>query len=357
MGSLGDRERVNEQSSDFKLAERVASYPSVANLIDLSKGYYQAAKDASPIVAFASGNLETGINHYVVPTVNNLLDSSTYQVYARPILVRADGMANVALDSAETNAQKLKDGLEKNKEALYQRSNDLIEITQKKIVDPVDGFLKESIVGLPINKALDLTERVAVGVLEVKVDHDGNVGPIYRSAALSKQVSDQTLQKLHNLSLRAPEKINAMQYTVDLIEFAKKSLDELNIKIHQKVEDGTVLVKELPQKAKDQWNTRLSDAITAIHTANQIISSKIPPEVLEKVQELRKAAIIRLEGAEDATLYEAVVNKSSTVLNETANSILQYKDDHQVLAVAYDKLTNVLHSLVSVLDKSKTKSN
>lgn len=102
----------------------------------------------------------------------------------------------------------------------------------EKLVVPVDHYLKESKLALPLNKLLDVTETVVNSYIlspelketkeeeEIKAmaDYEKYNGPVFRAGKISLKLQRQAFSKLKNLSLRTPERLKSMVHTVDLIQ-------------------------------------------------------------------------------------------------------------------------------------------
>jgi len=105
-----------EQTPEFHLTARVAAYPLVSQLLATGKEYYNWGKEKSSVVAYAESTLESGLN-YLAPKVEEVLESETYKSYARPVLVKADNLANSALDSVEPRVSKIIGNLENTRDS------------------------------------------------------------------------------------------------------------------------------------------------------------------------------------------------------------------------------------------------
>eukprot|EP01118_Nematostelium_gracile_P010904 TRINITY_DN3825_c0_g1_i1.p1 TRINITY_DN3825_c0_g1~~TRINITY_DN3825_c0_g1_i1.p1 ORF type:complete len:341 (+),score=123.11 TRINITY_DN3825_c0_g1_i1:130-1023(+) len=114
------QEQNVENDSSFHLASRVANYPYISQLISTGMDYYNWGKDYSPLVAFAEMKIEEGIN-YLQPKVEQALESATYKDTVRPVLLKADAIANSVLDVAEPKIVDLVSTLEEKK-ASYMES-------------------------------------------------------------------------------------------------------------------------------------------------------------------------------------------------------------------------------------------
>jgi rubrerythrin len=119
------KEEQVETESSFHLASRVANYPYISQLIATGLDYYNRGKDYSPLVAFAELKIEEGIQ-YIQPKVEQALDSATYKETVRPVLLKADNLANTMLDVAEPKIVDLIASLEEKKTA-YKESVDKLK--------------------------------------------------------------------------------------------------------------------------------------------------------------------------------------------------------------------------------------
>jgi len=324
------------QTSDFKLPARVASYPAVSKVIETGREYYNWGRENSFVVAYAESSLEEGIQ-WLESKVEPYLET------AKPLLVLADGFGCTTLDSVETNALKFKEALEQ---------------VQQNYVTPVDEYLKDSFVARPLNIALNVTERVVDHYLPQKKE-DGTLihGPISKTTYLSKRIQHEAFAKLQHLSLRTPERLNAMEFTVDLIKYASQALDtgliSLNQTLSKSVETGTQYIKDAPKEVKEKIQTATHDALAAITTAVETLSNQIPTEIATKFGQFREATITK--GEDQVKRFYSVAGNSSKLLHELSTSISSYTSRNevipqQVISSSFTNLHNILDSLLTLVE-------
>jgi len=141
-----------------------------------------------------------------------------------------------------------------------------------------------------------------------------------------REFKKQAFVKLHNLSLRTPEKLNAMEYTVDLIKYAAHSLDNgivtLNQTFNKGFEAGATLIKEAPREVKDKVRNVTHDALAALSTAAEVISKQIPTEISTKFNQIKEVTITKGDGT--VHFFSQVAQSSSNLLHEMSSNIGTY---------------------------------
>jgi len=264
----------------------------------------------------------------------------------------------------------LKNNYDATREAIEQRVTTVKKVTygameqvQQKYVNPMDEYLKDSLIVRPYNIALDVTEKMVDKILpeEKEAERDQQqkliLGPISKTTYLSKRIQQQAFSKLHHLSLRTPEKLNAMEYTVDLIKYAAQALDggvtSLNQTFSKGVEAGTIMIKEVPKEVKEKIQNATHDALAALHTAIEVISNQIPVEISSKFNQIKEATIAK--GDESLSFFSQVAQTSSNLLHDVGANIGDYISRGevipiQILSSAYGTLHKVLDNLVSIVE-------
>jgi len=343
-------EEPHVQEFESKVVNRVTNYPAVSNAIETAKEYYKWGKETSPIVASVQSTIEGGIQ-YILPTVQPIFENA--MVTAKPILISADNLGSSALDKAEENAQKFKENFETTRVVVAQK------------VATVDEYLKDSLVALPLNIALEVTEKAVDKYLPNEDVKKGEIrGPISKTTYISKRIQHEAFAKLQNLSLRGPDKLNAMEYTVDLIKYAAGALDSgvntFNQTVQKGVQTGSTLIKEAPKEVKEKIQMATQDALAAIHTAVEVISKQIPTDVTTKFNQLKDAAFNYKEG-DQLSLFANVAQSSSKLLHEATDTISGYLARKetipaQILSSTYTNLNKVLDNLISLVTPAQTES-
>jgi len=101
---------------------------------------------------------------------------------------------------------------------------------------PVNTYLQNSYLNVPLNKAMDVTEHLCDRYLpEIESDNEEEnnrfaepefegEGPVFRAGKLSKKFKRQAFSKLKNLNLRNTA-TNPLPYCVDLINYAATNFD------------------------------------------------------------------------------------------------------------------------------------
>jgi len=336
-------------SQDYKLVSRVSSYFVVSKVIETSMECYNWGKKTSKVVAFAETSLEGGIQ-WLKPKVEPLLDSPTYKTYAEPLLMKADSLGCAALDSVENRAFKLKSNYHSTKNALENGVHtaksvtyDAIEKAQEKIVVPMDDYLKESVVATPINMALNVTESMVNRILpedsivadkQEEEEDIKTIGPIRRTSRLSKKA----FAKLHHLSLRAPERLMSMKFTVDLIKYSAESFDQHFSSVARsamkKAATTTEFIKKAPKKIKEKVH---HDATAVMNVVVSVVSNRVPLSVSTRVQQLKEASIARARSL--------LAQPSAKVLRHWSSVIAEYVNQKHTLA------RGLLSNFFSLVDK------
>jgi len=336
-------------SQDYKLVSRVSSYFVVSKVIETSMECYNWGKKSSKVVAFAETSLEGGIQ-WLKPKVEPLLDSPTYRTYAEPLLMKADSLGCAALDSVENRAFKLKSNYQSTKNALengvHTAKNvtyDAFEKAQEKIVVPMDDYLKESVVATPINMALNVTESMVNRILpedsivadkQEEEEDIKTIGPIRRTSRLSKKA----FAKLHHLSLRAPERLMSMKFTVDLIKYSAESFDQHFSSVARsamkKAATTTEFIKKAPKKIKEKVH---HDATAVMNVVVSVVSNRVPLSVSTRVQQLKEASIARARSL--------LAQPSAKVLRHWSSVIAEYVNQKHTLA------RGLLSNFFSLVDK------
>lgn len=369
----------------FRLINRVISYPAVTTLLESAKGYYSSAKGSSDLVKKSCETFEStleGSLHWIQPRVEPVLESNL----AKPLLSTVDDFGCRQLDRIE------------NISKVYQNSRQLIEARvtdiktstiayaeagkqtlETKVVPNVDSYLKDSLIAGPLNLAITVTERVADRILPQEQQEEksknenqdqsaGNEqnqqvalstsGPIYRAGKLSKRISNQTLTKLRNLSLRTPDRVQAMTYCVDLIQYAADHLDagvkSTNAKL---MEVGKkVHISEVTEKLQQTS----SDAFKALSTAVEVLASHVPGPVNDlraKTLENLRVRVQELKSRKEVTAFVQVAQNGVAKLKEANGSLTHYIESNGQLPLQLTKVTglvnNVLDSLTTQLNLEK----
>jgi ElaB/YqjD/DUF883 family membrane-anchored ribosome-binding protein len=361
-----------EGESTWTSVTRVANYPAVSNLVETAKGYYNAAKEASPTANFVGEKLEASVQgsyNWIAPKVEPVLHNETVQKVAKTV----DETLNKGLDTLESKVEQLKE-VKTNLEGKVET----IKATTYTVIEGADSYLKDSVVGKPITAALNATEKY---LPEEPQQEQGDAkpneqGPILQAARISWKIQQQALAKLKDLSLRSPDKISAMQYTVDLIQYAATSLDNGVHAVGGKIQKGVENVtegakymyeapKQLSKDASEKLVKTAHEAADALNTAITTLSQHVPKPVTERVHQTldvlkhtKETIQLKAEGV-DLTLFYNIANKGSETLHEVTKILSEYvaKGEEvpaQVLNAATTRVYDTLDSIVAYLDKHTT---
>jgi len=365
----------------LQIVERVQKYESVNNWFTSVKQLYNQTKNSSSLVKYGCETLESNVAtgyQWVAPKVEPLTQSTLYKKTAEPLISTVDNLSCQSLDVLEKTydtyqKSSLKPVVEQKIELARSKTQEAVETAAKyaekgkemaiKTVEPVDNYLQSSVLGVPLNKFLDTTEVICdhyfpedpqasatpEPVKEGKVEEEktpipvqagpvSKEGPLFRGGKLSKRVQKGLTRKLTNLKLRSPEQLQAMKYTVDLIQYAASSLEKgaqttnafVSDTFHKGVEFGSTqinTVKETSTKLVDNTRTRVQvltkDALDSVNKAIEILSNQIPTEELKKVNSVATAKDFVLHQAEAFNLqqFQNLVPTSLEKLNHMKDVI------------------------------------
>jgi len=332
---------------------RVVNYPMVSSAWTSATQYYSAAKEKSSLVKYGcelvESNIEKGMKLVVEPVIQN----EHVKRYSEPILTKVDEIGCKQLDKIENVSEKLVDTYSSSKQMIETKvtsiTNDIKttkHTIEDKVVPPVDNYLKHSVLSVPINATLNVTERVVDTILpadekEKIVDLDQpeeklEVGPVIRAGRMTKKYQKRALDKLQNLSLRSPAQIGSLKYTVDLIQYAATTLDSSAKLARDYVEETTqTTTKRIKEKThegvedvKKQIHVLSSDALNHLHSAVESLKTHVPEPVVaiptatyfvikDKIANLTS----HLENLKDLAHYSTVASQAATLLRESTNTI------------------------------------
>jgi chaperonin cofactor prefoldin len=223
----------------------VSQYPAVSSLIETSKEYYQWGKEKSTVVAFAENKLETGLN-YLAPKVEGVLESETYKNYAKPLLVKADGLANTALDSVENNAARIKANLESTKDKYTVAFQKLQELTLR---TP------------PLEHTLDLIKYAQQSLEGGLQSVQKGVGT---GVTMVKEAPKEVKEKIHTATQDA---IAALHTAVDVLS---KQFPQTSTKLHELKE--AALAKKEGETEVSLFSSLAQTSSTLLHEVGSTIS-------------------------------------------------------------------------------------
>jgi len=322
------------------------------------------------------------------------------------------------------------DRLEKISETVQSSTKAIIETTKtvsdnlnQKVVVPVDEYLKESKLAAPLNAVLDVTEGIVNRILppmesekedlgqpadqktsgeenkeqeeeeEEEDEEDGEdeeedeeeeaeeeitipekptktVGPVIRASMISKSVQRRAFAKLKGLALRSPDKIQRMNYVVDLIQYAASNLDgagklftesvQKSVEyVHDKEKTVVAAVPDFNEVRRNFQKAALNASEALVTAANAIshMSPTIKALPLQTYDALRRKAS-SLRTRKEVEAFAKLCQKGTVKLQE-ANAVLQnYIRSHekipQQLVFVTEAINVVLESFISEDNKQGT---
>eukprot|EP01115_Flamella_aegyptia_P001273 TRINITY_DN12071_c0_g1_i1.p1 TRINITY_DN12071_c0_g1~~TRINITY_DN12071_c0_g1_i1.p1 ORF type:complete len:500 (-),score=259.18 TRINITY_DN12071_c0_g1_i1:22-1521(-) len=415
--SVGDdtpQTTTPDQDNKLKTLTKVVSNPYVSSILENAKGYYNYAKDKSSIVKYASNKVETNLEYgvkWVAPKIEPVLQTELYKKY-EPLLRKADDFGAQQVDKIEKMTEKLTETYSQSKQMIEQKvtnitndlkatTNALVEVSihtfEEKIVPPVDNYLKGSVLSVPLNATLTITEQICDQILpkEQTETKEGKqeekettptekpqaetAGPVIRAGKLSRRIQREAFKKLSDLSLRPPEVRDAMKFSVDLIHYAATQIDTTTKFANQYVADSvnktttslsngvkvskdklkatlTVQQKNF-QDAREKVHVMTDEALKALHIAIENLSKQVPQPVSQKAQETystiqnRSAALFaKLESNKELKAFTEVAKSSVAKLNETTHQLTQYAATASDALLHVQLVQSVTKSLTSVMD-------
>jgi hypothetical protein len=224
-----------EKPQESVFLTRVFSYSVVTNAITFSKDLYSHAKEYS-LVRYgcerAEENLSQGYK-WLAPRLQPVLENPTVQKYSQ----KAENLGCAALDKLDQASTTLNETFAQSSKTV---ENSLATVTQSvnTKIDTLDTYLRDSLLAFPLNKTLDITEKVVnmiaeepetpkEGKQEETKDQVAAVvpcGPIRRTQILSKKLQREAMCKLKHLTMRSQERLQSMTH-VDLIQYAHNHID------------------------------------------------------------------------------------------------------------------------------------
>jgi len=235
--------------TDLRLLNRFISYPVVSSFLTNAKTYYDSVAEKHPAVKTASEKtlnyVQAGLQTFVLPTVQPVVKSDVYKKYSGVLLATVDEYGNSGLDTVEKLQTLTQSTLASSKQTLEKKVLQIKDQLhpsqlQENVVVPLDGYLKKSLIAIPIGRVLSMAEGLCDTYIpeknlsnegkEIPKEKDLKVGssdgPVFRATKISKRLHNVAMSKLHNLSLRTPDRLNTMNHCVDLISYAANYLDK-----------------------------------------------------------------------------------------------------------------------------------
>lgn len=387
-----------QEQDHYKIVSRVISYPLVSNAWTSASQYYSAAKEKSSIVKYGCGLLESNIELGRTKLVEPVLNNEMVKKYSEPILSKVDEFGCRQLDKIESVSERIVDQYSSSKQMLETKvttishdikatSSTVVEIgkhtLEEKVVPTVDNYLKNSVLSVPINVALDVTEKVCDKILpppkveeQKEEEKASESGPVLRAGRLGKKLHSRAFAKLKDtqLALRSPEKVQSLKYTVDLIQYAATQLDS-TAKAAQTLFNDTVqkttnvavaataVIVETQQKNVKEVKTQVveltASALAALHSAIDALSKQVPEPVAtashntyESLKQKTTAITTQLESIKDYAQLSVVAKKSSEKLQEATVLLqqLESKVESYLPATVVTQLHSILDTSLNLLN-------
>eukprot|EP01117_Protostelium_nocturnum_P018178 TRINITY_DN754_c0_g1_i1.p1 TRINITY_DN754_c0_g1~~TRINITY_DN754_c0_g1_i1.p1 ORF type:complete len:361 (-),score=126.98 TRINITY_DN754_c0_g1_i1:53-1135(-) len=335
---------TQSQDEQYKLVNRVLSYPTVSHWVGVSKEYYTYAKDNSSLVKSVSENLErqveTGTKLYrerVAPSVGTVVSPvlSTVDTFGCKQLDRMENLGEVyqsSKKSLETKVVELRDSGSKYTSQLPNA------------VPALDNYLKTTpYLGPVLNAALNVTERVADRVLpsvEVKEgEKKENEGPVYRAANLTVRVGSGLSAGLQDLRVRTPEvSKQSLQACLNLVNKAKENLTE-GVQYLESLKN----LNEVSEKVKGFTQ----ESYKSLLEVYSVLSAQVP----ENLREKSTKTLNGLASRKEVVAFTDVLKANAAKLQSATEALSEYIKKNEKLpnqlASVTDALNTVLESLVS----------
>jgi len=237
-----------------------------------------------------------------------------------------------------------------------------------------DTYLKDSFLATPLNKVLEVTEKVADLYLpgsenpkeEVEVTGTENQGPVLKAGVLSKKIQKNALLKMKNLKIemRSAESVKKMEYVVDLIKYAQTNLDNSvqATKAYLEEEKNKLQQVKLEDVSKSIQKST-SYAISSISAVVNEMSKQaiaLPQKTYQTVSEKAEKVRVQINSATEASTFLAVASNNVAKLNEVVTLLASQGSavSQSVMAQASQTLNTILSSLIATgkPQPSKTQS-
>jgi len=243
--SSNSQKKVPEtDKSGNVLVNRVLSYSLVNSVVGVSKNFYNSAKEYK-IVRLGVEQAETGYQNWVAPRLQPILENATVQKYSH----QAEVLGCSALDKIDQASATIHETYSQSAKSVEKT---LVGVTEKveSQINSFDTYLRDSVLGVPFTKTLDLTESVVdrfilsteqeVKGKEEKLEEEEEeveekeqekkdsvqvlaksaLGPIKRTQQLTLKLKRDALFKLKHLSFLSSEKL---PYVSDILHYAENN--------------------------------------------------------------------------------------------------------------------------------------
>lgn len=377
-------------TEDYKLISKVASNSYVNTLWENALGYYNTAKGKSDFVKRSCETLETSVERGV-KWAEPALHSDMVKKY-EPYLHTVDDFGCRTYDQLGNLTEKLSDSYTSSKQVIEQRVNSLtndvkattssfVEVSrqtlEEKVIPPVDSYLKNSIVGVPISAVVDLTQKVCDKYIPADEDDSNKegkqeddeteevAGPMLRASNISKRVQKEMFKKLQNLSMRPPEAREALKYSVNLIEYAASQIDAGAKTANHYISDSISKTKDSLHKgyevsvtqAREGLDKSTHEALEKLQTAMELLNSYVPPKVASTAQnsyEILKqqssALVSRIETSKDLQAFAELAKKNTEKLQEAIRTLNSHASSTTNTILQTPLVASVTATIQHVLD-------
>jgi len=247
----------------------------------------------------------------------------------------------------------------------------LLRLSFRELNVPFDDYLKDSFIGKPLNLALDVTEKVwdhylpevsekqnkaGEGSKENHVqNHYEQYGPVTRATRLSKRARRQALTKFHDLSLRPTENLKAMNYAVDLLQYATQTLDQgvaaVKQTFHKGVKTGNFIIYD-NTTVQEKINLVKQETLASLHAAVDVFAKQIPTPIISKIHLALYSKDANQPNGDEVFIFTSVAQKSSKLLHELSSTVTQYAAKGE--QIPKQLVQNTLVNLQKVLDNLRT---
>ncbi|XP_061108139.1 perilipin-2 [Conger conger] len=381
-----------EVVSDQSVVTRVANLPLVSSTYDMVCNVYTNTKDSHPYIKSVCEVAEMGVK-----TISSVALTSAMPIIGKlePQIAMANDLACKGLDKIEKTLPILhqpseqivasaKDVVTGAKDAVTTKVNgakDTVSHTLIGVVDKTRGAVQDSVemtraavhervnsvmgsrvaqlVSTGVDSALSTSETLVDQYLpltkeelevEVKAVEGFDVAtgkPSYYvrlgslSSKLRKRAYNQAVARIQDAKQRSQESISELSHTVDLIEYARKNIDGVNQKMHEKLNSWA------------EWKTaehHVEEATEAVQIESRTLA--IARNLTHQLQTTCLTLVSSLQGVPQNIQEQAQsAAQSATEIYGNFNKASAFKDlSDGILTSSKSQLGKVKDSLDGVMD-------
>lgn len=356
---LEEKEKEKEiKKNELKVLSRLMNYSHIINVMNKTKEYYNTMKDSNYLMRIGCEtmeyNIEKGIQ-WIKPKIEPIIQNEIYKKYSEPILIKVDNFGCNQLDKLEKLNESSKKILQNTISYIYDLKSTSKNITtalQEKI-NPIDNYLKESFIGLPLNITVDVTEKIynkiSKETKKEKITETTKGGPILRATQLSSKIQKETVEKLKNLSLKNLENQKIIQQCLEITHSLISNL-ELGIKItneilNEKLKKGQETFHQKQKDLLEKMNNIKIDILNILELLVLQLPS-IPLEMISKKMKSLKLTKIQLETEKEFHQFIEFSNNSIKKLKDVTITLSSFISQNYLPTNAISSIINLIYSIV-----------